>query len=430
MNQALISPKIRSNFDAEVAVLGSVLTDRKSFAAASEKILSVTYFYWEKHRMVWDAIQKLILDDEPIDIITVSENLKLEIGLGKISASFICDLIDHVPTSNNCGYYAELVAEEYRAREIIRSYTNGISELQEAALSRDIWEKTSNNTSGLFREQKEYYTIDILEQELSEPKPAWGKHWGVEALDCEIGQFPAGAIIVIGGRPGHMKTTLAIQLMDSWALMGESVFFQSMEMTSREIDLRRLSRFSEIPLWKIKQGGHNIKSAVDEIKIREKHFIVSDSAGLTPDEVVLNIRIAHEKHGITFFVLDHFHRLVFSKTKGEHRHLMEEGFEKIVSACKNKKITPVILAQLNRGIENSEGDREPKLSDLRECGRLEEAATNVLLMWWNFKKTQNERDKGEIKIFNAKSRDGKTGRFYTQLNPEIYKFGNLLPRRD
>jgi len=221
-------------------------------------------------------------------------------------------------------------------------------------------------------------------------------------------------------------------------LIQYQIFFQSLEMTQRELYLRRLSRLSTIPLWRIKLGyGYYrnsqqpdyrklLNGGAGEISNTENNVFVNDTSGLTPQEIALNTRVAYEHHGIDIFVLDHFHRLNFSGKYKEMRHAQEQGLEIILAACKNSGITPVILAQLNRGIENTETEREPRLSDLRDVGRLEEAATNVLFVYWKYKRTQKEEDKYAIKILNAKARDGHTGRIFLEYSPEIYHFGNTI----
>jgi replicative DNA helicase len=264
-----------------------------------------------------------------------------------------------------------------------------------------------------------------------EEQGSWGLTWGIPRLDEAIGQFSKDAVIILGARPGHGKTMLVGQWVDYWLEIGQKIFFESLEMTREELDIRRLSRISSIPAWQIRKGFNyyrNVKSekfqpminhAAEFIFNNEKKLIVRDRKGLTAEEIALDIKRASDFYGCNVFVLDHFHRIKFSGN-GEMRHQQEQGLEIILSACSSCGMTPIILAQLNRGIENREDD-VPKLSDLRDVGRLEEAATNVFFLYWKFKKTYAAEDKFKISLLNAKSRDGETGRIELTISPEIYR---------
>jgi replicative DNA helicase len=205
-------------------------------------------------------------------------------------------------------------------------------------------------------------------------------------------------------------------------------------MSTKEIYLRRLARMSGIPMWRIKRGprypenrdnpeyDHIISHAASMIYDKRNSYIINDRSGLSPEEIALNIRIEYETHGIDFFALDHFHRVNFGSMSHEYRHAQEEGLELILSTCRNLGITPIILAQLNRSVE-SRDDREPQLTDLRECGRLEEAANIVLMLYWRYQHTQKPEDKHKLKIKCVKNRDGQTGSAIIEFVPEIYSFG-------
>jgi replicative DNA helicase len=419
-----------ANKEAESWVIASLLEDRNSYSAAAAFIKSPNYFYYSITRLIWYAWSELFLEEKPFEEVLIIEKLDKEIKQGLINWSDITDMIKAVPTSQSCKYYAEIVEKNYIKRELYRLNYQSMEAL-EFNEPIDIWKNFNDKSSKLFIPKNDEYSIHDLMNELEsiDENKSWGINWGLPELDnfeTGLGPIAKGSIIVIGGRPGHGKTAIALQLMDGWAKRGHKIFFQSLEMTKRELDQRRLSRFSGIPLWKLRRGPSNYdrvlaNNGAAKIYEREKNFFVSDTSGLTPEQIALNIQTAYEQHGIDIFVLDHFHRIRFHGS--DNRHSMEQGLENILSVCKNKGIMPIILSQLNRAIENYETEREPRLSDIRECGRLEEAATNVLFIYWKYKRTMLEEDKYKIKLLCAKARDGKTGRIELPFTPEIYTFG-------
>jgi replicative DNA helicase len=420
---------------AEMAVLASIMYDRSAFISAKRHIADEKYFYSYRNRIVWKAISEMIRADIPIDPLTLSDKLLKEIREEKISALYFSEITDSIATSAHCEHYAGIVAENFRVRELLRAYIEATGALNENADSKAVWEDVSRKTTGLFREKEKEFTIHDLMDEL-EKVPAhgqWGIPWHIPSLDEYVKEFAPGSVIILGARPGHGKTTLLIQLAELWANDGHKIFFQSMEMSVKEIYLRRMARLSGVPMWKIKRGPHYfenrenpdydhlIENSASKIYDSRDRFIVSDRAGLSPEEIALNIRIAYETHGINFFALDHFHRVNFSANMRDMRHAQEEGLELILSTCRNLEITPIILAQLNRAVE-SRDSQELQLTDLRDCGRLEEAANLVLLMYWKYQHTQKPEDKHRLKIKCAKNRDGRTGSMQIEFIPETYSF--------
>jgi replicative DNA helicase len=423
----------KSDLLAEQSVLGSIMQDRTAYVIAKQTIENAQYFYFAKNRLIWQALAELIKQDKPIDTVTLHDILFKQIADGKIGMEDILEISDVVPSSAHCAHYAEIVAEYYRVRQMEKAYTEAHIALNEGGESKLVWEDVSRKTTGLFREKEKEYSIHELMEELS-LVPAdgqWGIPWGIPSLDQNLREFAPESIIILGARPGHGKTAFALQLMEGWANFGHRVFFQSMEMTKKELYLRRLSRLSGIEEWKIKRGPnykHNvnnadydflINSAASKIYDIEKKLIINTRGGLSPEEISLNIQMAYETHGVNFFVLDHFHRVKFGG-KGNIGE-QEEGLELILSTCRNLKITPIILSQLSRSIESRE-DHEPQLTDLRFCGRLEEAANLVLFLYWKYQRTRDDADKNSMKVTCAKNRSGSIGAVNMRFFPETYSF--------
>jgi replicative DNA helicase len=429
----------RVDLNAEASVLGSIMLRPDKYAEAAEYILDYKYFYDSRHRLIWLAMQEMIMESKTIDYITLSEQLAQKISSGDIDPVYFTRLTDIVPSPEYCGHYAKIVAEEWRARELTKNAIELKTRLdnREDETALDAWGAFYGKSQAVLTgaDKKELPSIMNLAVELGAIKEGqgWGTPWGIIEFDQNFHEIAPGAIIVLGGRPGHNKTAMALQLLDGWLRKGKRVLFHSLEMNWREINMRRLSRLTSIPAWRIKRGSFyriNLADADYEQKIdkgvkwiygHEKTLILNDSSGLTPQQLALSIRLAHEKEKLDFVVIDHFGLVKFDGKK-EERFLRDEGLQCIVTACKSRGICCLLLAQLNRSIER-EDRQDPKLSDLREVGGLEEIATNVLFTVWPYKFTNDENDLHRLRIFQCKARDGNTGKIELWINAETYTMG-------
>jgi len=422
---------ILTDIDAERGVLGSVCIDSEMYPIAAGIIKNKNYFYSERYQKIWEAISTLYLLKEPIDYITLSDQLSKEISTGIIKIPEITEITDKIPSSANCEYYAKIVREKWYARQLLKQYKISIKNVNDFIDSRQIWSESNENTRKIFAEEneKKYDLNETVEElyKISGHNP-WGIAWGYDPIDSAFGCLDAGTSIIIAARPSHGKTTLALQLMDGWLGQGKKILYEGLDLPCKRMDLRRISRISKIPLHEIKQGIKNnieiekeIHRAAGIIFNRQKNVIIKDTSFVTVEDIVLDIRMAHDKIGINFLILDHFHRVNWGRR--EEMVAMKYGLESIYDICKQLNIIPVILAQLSRNPER-EDVREPKLSDLRQCGQLEESTNVVLFLHWKYKSSGKPEDMNQNKILCAKNSDGKTGRITVGFNPAIFQFEN------
>lgn len=431
------------NQEAEKAVLGSIAQDVKVFPLVAKHIRSGDYFYSSVHKMIWNAMSIMIFDNKPIDVITLIDYFGKEVMQNKILGLTITTLTDGVPTSANCEHYAQIVAEKWQARKIIKINAIANDEIFNLEFPKNVWEKVTNSIREIFTDVIKPYdlhkTMDSL-YTIGKDKP-WGLDWNLWPLNDLVGSIEPGITIIIGARPSHGKTTLALQLMDGWLGTGHKIFYESLDMDQRRLDLWRISRISRIPFWEIKRGikeqnvfqndiqknivnekERKLHNAASVLFDRQSRLVVRDRAHISPEEISLDIRMAYDKIGIDLFFLDHFHRIDFSKSKHrDERHSMAAGLELIIATCKNLKITPVILAQLNR-LSAHDGGREPIPSDLRECGRLEEDADVLLFLDYEYRRYGKQGMQEQNKIICAKNKDGVIGKTSLQYFPAEYRF--------
>lgn len=435
------------NQEAEKAVLGSIAQDTKTFPLAAKFIRSGSYFYSSVNQKIWNAIATMIFDNKPLDPITLIDFFGQKVLQDKALGLAITALTDGVPTSANCEHYARIVAEKWQARELVKINTTANDKIMCLGSPRQAWEEATNSTRGVFTDIVQPYDFHETISSLYETgkNKAWGLGWNLWPLDKLVGPVEPGVTIVVGARPSHGKTTLALQLMDGWLGHGYKVFYESLDMDRRRLDLWRLSRISRIPFPQIKHGIEDRNKITDPVQIksieekekkihtaasvifsRQSRLVVRDRAHISPEEISLDIQMAHDKIGIDLFFLDHFHRINFSNGKSrDERHNMAAGLELIIATCKNLKITPVIIAQLNR-LSAHDGGREPIPSDLRECGRLEEDADILLFLDYEYRRHGKQGTQEQNKVICAKNKDGMIGKIQLGYIPAEYRFTDQI----
>jgi replicative DNA helicase len=363
--------------------------------------------------------------------------LAREINSGNFEMDFARNCWSIVPSPTSGAIYAREVAENYRKRELRRCLSNADLQIKNHADSRDVWIELTGKTTDLFRMKDKRYTAQDYTTDLEKNRKSghYKTPWGINSLDTHISGFTPGSIIVIGADPGHGKSALAIQLADGWAASGHKILFQSLEMRTRDIYDRRMAAILEKDIDEITEPKRSWTTDAADIKYwedihrgskiisqRESQMFFDDTPALSPEEVALNIRMAHDAHGIDFFIIDYFLKMQFKENR-DMRHSYEDGFELIASTCKTRDITPVILSQLRKPGE-SRRQGKPSRYDIRECARLGEAADIVLLLYRKYNETKFAADYGFIDIICDKNRTGREAEMRAKFIPTRCQFGD------
>jgi replicative DNA helicase len=409
----------RRDLESEKALLGVLLIKPELIPHINEIIKTKEYFYNTQNKYIWDLIREMIDKELPLDDFSINNEIKKGKYKDKIDFDYISKLVTIVPSTEHWKYYTEQVVDCWRARELEKKCLIATNQLQKLEDTRKVWIELVDKLPAIFsQEERDDYTVHDLMQKIADAeagKVKLGYSWGLEALDRRLGNMQPGTIHVIAGRPGHCKTSLALQIADALTKEGTRVLYESLEMSKAAIDMRRLSRLSGISLYDLKNGRvsdrwDKLNTTGEELFNKQKYFLVKDKKYKTADDIALDIKIAHDLYGIEVFILDHWHRVIMPmQGHDNYLHRAESSFEKIISTCTNKKITPIIVAQLSReSARRATQESLPILTDIRELGRIEEAADTVIFTHWGYKFTKREdkesRDNLVIRI--AKARDG------------------------
>jgi replicative DNA helicase len=434
------------NKDAEEFILGAILLENSALDEIID-VLSCADFYSERNKMLYEEM--LLLRDKgiPIDYITLAESLDRKSKLEKAGgAAYIGQLTDRVPTTSDIEYYAGIVKD----KAIIRSLITGASEIVKIARTNagdvsdaveaaekiifDINRDMRSESSGLVKAKDLVNTLYDKIKLISEGKiEEGGIKTGFTDIDTKLmGGLHSSDLIIIAGRPGMGKTSLAMNIAEHVAIFeNKPVAFFSLEMGRDQLLLKILSSISGIYQSKLRDSRYLknedwVKLTNASAKIYDAPMYIDDTAGITPMEIRAKLRrLALKEKDLALVVVDYLQLMKIKGRTDSREQEISEISRSMKSIAKEFRIPVIALSQLNRKAEEGE-EKRPKMSQLRESGAIEQDADIILLIYrdevYNPEKTQ---DKGIAEINIAKHRNGPTSEFKLKWIPEMTKFVNL-----
>jgi replicative DNA helicase len=429
------------NLDAEQAILGSLMVERDLIPIISE-IVQKSDFYAPHHATVYDAIISLYERGEPVDKVSVVEELRRRRLLDEVGgADFISQLLNTVPTAASAEYYAKVVAEKAILRSLItaggRITTIGFEQPENVddvvdRCEQMIFDIGRRSTGGftLVREllKPAFERIDTLYHQKG---TVTGVPSGFARLDQFTTGFQPGELIIIAARPSMGKTSLGLNIaMNAAKDAAKHVAVFSLEMSNDQLVQRFLSMEARIDAQALRTG--NIKDREwGEITramgvLAEIPIYVDDSAALTVGEVRSRSRRLAAQNGLDLIIIDYLQLLRSPNIRVTNRvEIIDEICRGLKALAKELKVPVIALAQLNRSPE-SRNDKRPMLSDLRESGGIEQEADVVAFIYrdeyYNPPTPENENI-AEINI--AKQRNGPTGLVQLRFDKRFTSFADL-----
>ncbi|MBP9797770.1 replicative DNA helicase [Candidatus Woesebacteria bacterium] len=370
---------------AEKAVLGGVLIDTAAIGDVAE-VLQPKHFYFETHRLIYFAILALFEKNQPIDVVTVSTQMKADGNLKGIGGTdYIASLIDAVPTSAYVRKYAEIVKNTYIKRTLITV----ASELVEESFddTGEVQELLNKAESEIFALSQAFLHRDFvslreilaesferLEKVMKNGGKTRGIPTGFNSLDKKLAGFHDSNLIILAARPGVGKTTFAMNMAMHMAVKEKvAVGFFSLEMSKEELVDRLLVGQADIDAWKLKTGKlddddySRLTQAMGELS--EAPIYIDDTPGASVLEMRTKARKMKIEHDLKLIIIDYLQLAVPGK-KFESR-VQEVGYisQNLKNIARELKIPVIALSQLSRAIEHR-GEKRPQLADLRESGCL------------------------------------------------------------
>ncbi len=426
---------------AEQAVLGSMLVDKDATIAAME-ILKPEDFYREDNKEIYAAMLELYGLGQQIDMITLSDQLKLRGTLEKVGdTSYIATLIDNVPTTSNIESYVKIVEQKSVLRQLIKVANDilkmGYSQTEEVDTIIEQTEKKvfdvlqNRNTRGYSSIKEVLITaFDMLEQMYQNKNKVSGVESGFIDLDQKISGLNPGALLIVAARPAMGKSAFVLNIANYVAMHAKTpVMVFSLEMSKEEMINRILASEAEVDSMKIKNG--NDLTSEDWLKLGQASgrlsnipLYIDDTPGLTSTELRAKCRKAKLEKDIGLVIIDYL-QLMESNVKSSSRQQEISEISRSLKILAKELSVPVIaLSQLSRATE-SRTDHKPMLSDLRESGAIEQDADIVMFIHREDYYNPETEKKNIAEIIVAKNRSGSTGSVELAWLGQYTKFANL-----
>ncbi|MEZ4754637.1 MAG: replicative DNA helicase [Bdellovibrionota bacterium] len=426
--------------EAEKSVLGGVLLDNDALNIAIE-YLQAEDFYNGAHRSIYEAM--LVLSDkrDPIDVITLSEQLRsmgyLESVGGMDSISSLASL---VPSAANVGYYAKVVRDKSLRRKLIHEASGLINDafadsddletFLDSAEQRILGVSDKRAGASFVRVGDVVQdSIKVVEQLYDKKEVVTGVTSGFGDLDRLTAGFQPSDLLIIAARPSMGKTALALSMAQNAAIGdNKTVALFSLEMSKEQLVLRMLCSEARVGNSKVRTGHlgeRDFPSLVDAAsRIAEAPIFIDDTPALTITELRAKSRRLHNEVGLSLIVVDYL-QLLRSPAYAKSREQEISDISRSLKALAKELQVPVLaLSQLNRSVEQRE-DKRPKMSDLRESGAIEQDADVIMFIYRDEVYNELTEDKGVAEILISKQRNGPTGIARLAFLGDYTRFENL-----
>jgi replicative DNA helicase len=433
------------DLEAEQSVLGALMIDKDSIFSVADT-LTPDDFYKKAHAEIYQAVLRLWERHEPIDILSVTSELKRTDQLKDVGGStYLTELINSVPTSSHIAHYAKIIRE----KRVLRDLINVSANITESAFSPDddldvmldgieqkifsISEKSlSRNFVSIKEDLKEAYErIEKLHQ--GDADRLRGVPTGFTGLDNLLSGLQRSDLIIIGARPSQGKTAFTLDIARNAAMKyGHTVGFFSLEMSREQVTDRLIASEAAVDLWKLRTGRlrddeefQMIQAALD--KLSRAPIFIDD----TPSPTIIEMRAmarrlqAEQKH-LDLLVVDY---LQLVEPRVRHDSVVQQVTEVsrgLKGLARELNVPVIAVSQLSREVDKRDV-KIPKLSDLRESGSIEQDADVVLFLYHKNKDRMDlpEEEQNIIEIIVSKHRNGPLGSVPLYFDKQRVSFQNL-----
>lgn len=433
------------SLEAEQSLLGCILMDPVIQVEIGSQI-SEEDFYSESHKYIFGAMESIIKENQPVDLVTLSDALEKRGELDQVGGiEYINQLTNVLPSSANYQRYVEIVRRDSMLRklikgsaEIIEESGKSMDELSALSFAEKTIYDISNTADTSSMKKIGSIIPDVMTKldELSKDKSSYrGIKTGFKGLDNKLNGLHNSDLIILAARPAVGKTSLAMNIVEQVALQGYTCAVFSLEMGKEQLVQRMMCSVAGVSMENALKGRMSKTEWLKIAKAREilsnSKIYIDDSAAVTPRELLSKCRRLKRKSGLDLVMVDYIQLMSSDAKKGEDNRQQE-----ISNISRNLKIlakelnVPVIaLSQLSRAVESRKG--RPQLADLRESGAIEQDADIVLFIHRPDKNaTEKEIAEGKVKqnvaeIIIEKHRNGPTGVVELYFMGECTKFINL-----
>jgi replicative DNA helicase len=434
--------------DLEEAVLGALMLEQDALTTVID-ILKPETFYKEAHQRIFDAIHRLFSKSEPVDILTVTNELKNSGELELIGGPYyITQLTNRVASAANIEYHSRILSQKFIQRELIRVSSEIIKDAFED--TTDVFDLLDRAEENLFKVSESNlrrgaedvrHLLGQAIKQIEEASKHEGNLTGIASGFIGLDRITAGwqrsDLIILAARPGMGKTAFVLSMARNIAVeFNKAVAVFSLEMSALQLVTRVISMETELPAEKLKKGNledyewEQLNSKIG--KLTDAKLIIDDTPALTIFELRAKCRrLMQRPGGVQMIIIDYLQLMVGSQDNKGNREQEISTISRSLKALAKELDVPIIcLSQLNRSVETRGGSKKPVLSDLRESGAIEQDADMVLFIYRPeyYKIDEDEQGnptKGRAEIIIAKHRNGALGDVPLRFIDKYAKFTDL-----
>jgi replicative DNA helicase len=435
--------------DLEEVVLGAMLIDKKGVDEIID-ILHPEVFYREAHQHIYQAIFSLFESSEPIDLLTVSAELKKSGKLDAVGGNhYLIGLTQKVASSAHIEFHARIILQKYIQRSLIKISNEIIQEAYDE--STDVFDlldaaesKLYDVTQGNIKRSAETAQNLVIQakkkiEEIANKEGLSGVPSGFDQLDKLTSGWQPSDLVIVAARPGMGKTALTLSMARNIAVNGQiGVAFFSLEMSSVQLITRLISAETGLSSEKLRTGKlekHEWEQLNVKVKALESApLYIDDTPSLSIFDLRAKARRLASQHQIKLIIIDYLQLMTAgSNQKGGNREQEISTISRNLKALAKELNIPVIaLSQLSRAVETRGGTKRPILSDLRESGAIEQDADIVSFIYrpeyyqiteWDDEERSSTT--GQAEFIVAKHRNGGLGNIRLKFIGNLGKFDNL-----
>lgn len=436
--EAKIPPQ---NVDAEMSLIGAVLIDEDVLADVTE-IVKPRDFYDKRHETIFDAMMRLFEKRKPVDLLTLTDELKKKKELENIGgSSYLAELTNYVPTAAHASTYAEMVAQSAIRRRLIK-VSGDIAELgyDEDYLVQELLEKAEAELFSVSEQNAKQdlaslesillESFDRLEELHRNKGQIRGVKTGYRDLDNMTAGLQRSDLIILAARPAMGKTTLVTNLAYNVATLNkQSVLFFSLEMSKEQLTDRMLADVAGVDAWNIRTGNLSdedfAKLSEASGEMAEAPIFIDDTPGMSVLEMRTKARRAAHNAPLGLIIVDYLQLMqASSRVEGNRVQEVSEISRGLKLLARELNVPVIALSQLSRTVENRT-PQIPQLADLRESGSIEQDADIVMFIYREAYYNPETDRENITDLIIAKHRNGPVGRVELYFHPERLRFMSL-----
>lgn len=436
--------------EVEMAVLGAMLIEKEAIAKAVE-VLDETAFYKPAHQQIFAAMVGLFERSEPVDLITLVEELRRRGQLDKMGGEvYLTELTSRTTSAANIEFHAHIVLEKALMRQLIASSSEVINRAyRETEDALDLLDEAEQRIFQISEQRMKktfvsmntavHSTMELLESIHGKHSGITGVPAGFTELDNITGGFQKSDLVIVAGRPSQGKTALVLSMArNASVLHNVPVGFFSLEMSTQQLVMRLICAEARVDAHSVRTGRlpedewRKLSTSVG--RLYKAKIFIDDTPALGILEVRAKARRLRAEHNVGLIVVDYLQLMQGPKNIQSREQEISTISRSLKALAKELGIPVLALSQLNRAVE-TRGDKRPVLADLRESGAIEQDADVVLFvhrpeMYGIEKDEDGNPTEGMAEIIIGKQRNGPTGTIRLAFIRQYARFENLTRFRE